>query len=423
MEEKNMKEAEINLTTKLTSMNRFLCRIAGSDLTILSQFPREISRHARIGAIIISTAILASVSMFFAIQTVSRSTIVGIIAGAVWGLAIFILDSYIIASYKKNDNKWKEFKIVIPRLFLALVLGCSISIPLELKVFENEIRVAIDLMEKEQENLKKDQATLSYQKDIAAYVQEKSTLEASNDKIDKDFQPYIDKVTKLEDDLADEIAGVGRTRKLRYGPVSRQIDGQLQIARAEKKTKKDEIIPQILANNKRIDQLNSLIATVKQTSVEKVELFGISAQLDGLKKITNNNSYVFFTYWIFFLLVLGIETAPIFVKFFTPKGSYDEMLGMNEYITYLEQQKRKSDLHESINSEIETIRSINKQRKTTQDSVNEKLMNEIAKAQGEISEKALRLWKFKQFVKMDENLEDFVRTNESEADNSANMRL
>ena len=412
MEERSKKKIETNLATELTGLNRTLCRVAGSDLNILSQCPHEISRHARIGAIIISTAVLAAVSMFFAIQTVSQSTFTGLVAGAVWGLAIFILDSYIIASYKKNDNKWKEFKVATPRLFLALVLGCSISIPLELKVFEPEIKDAIDLIELENQNSKKVVARTGYEKDIAPYVQEKNTLQADNDKLDKDFQPFIDKVTKLEGELSDEIGGVGRTGKLSYGPVSKQIDDQLKIARTEKQTKKDEVTPKLSANNKRIGQLDSLIASVQQYPVPKVELFGISAQLDGLKRLTSSNVYVLFAYWIFFLLVIGIETAPIFVKFFTPKGSYDEILAMNEYITFLEQQKRKSDLHELINSEIEAIRSMNEKKKTAQDTVNEKLMTEIATAQGEIGEKAIRLWKAKQLVKVDNNFEDFVRTNE-----------
>jgi hypothetical protein len=43
-------------------------------------------------------------------------------------------------------------------------------------------------------------------------------------------------------------------------------------------------------------------------------------------------------------ICIEVETSPIFVKFFTPKGSYDEILATNEYVIYLQQQKRKSDL-------------------------------------------------------------------------------
>ena len=342
METRSQTNTKKNTPSELSGINEFLCRIAGSDLRILAQCPHEISRHARIGAIIISTALLAFVSMFFAIQTVSKSTFTGLLAGLIWGIVIFVLDSYIVASYKKNDDKWKEFKVAIPRLLLALVLGCSISIPLELKVFENEISEKIKIIEIEEEIAQKQQANDSYKKDIQPFVTEKETLQKDNDKLKKELNPLVEKVNRLEQELADEIGGVGRTGKLSYGPVAKQLNQQLQQAKIDRVNKETEITPKISSNNKRIQQLDSLIAGTPIKPTSKVNLYGISAQLEGLKRLTSSNNYVLIAYWVFFLLVLGIETAPIFVKFFTPKGSYDEILAMNEYVTFMEQQKRKS---------------------------------------------------------------------------------
>jgi hypothetical protein len=412
MEKRSQANIKKNTSSELNKINESLCRIAGSDLSILAQCPHEISRHARIGAIIISTALLAFVSMFFAIQTVSKSTFTGFVAGIIWGIVIFVLDSYIVASYKKNDNKWKEFKVAIPRLLLALILGCSISIPLELKVFENEISEKIKIIEIEDEIAQKQQANDSYKKDIQPFVTEKTTLLNDNVNLKKEFKPLVDKVNRLQQELADEIGGVGRTGRLSYGPVAKQLDNQLQDANIDKKNKEIEINPKITSNNNRIQQLDSIIATTQMKPTSKVDLYGISAQLEGLKRLTSNNNYVLLAYWVFFFLVLGIETAPIFVKFFTPKGSYDEILAMNEYVTFMEQQKRKSDLHEMINSEIEAIRSLNERKKTAQDSVNERLMTEIANAQGEIAEKAIRLWKERQLRRVEQDPTSFVSSNE-----------
>jgi hypothetical protein len=420
METRSQANIKKNTSSELSGINEFLCRIAGSDLRILAECPHEISRHARIGAIIISTALLAFVSMFFAIQTVSQSTLIGLVAGLIWGVVIFVLDSYIVASYKKNNNKWKEFKVAIPRLFLALVLGCSISIPLELKVFENEISEKIKIIEIEEEIAQKQQANNSYNNDIQPFVSEKTTLQNDIDKLKKELQPLVDKVNRLEQELADEIGGVGRTGRLSYGPVAKQLDNQLIQAKTDRTNKENEITPKIASSNKRIQQLDSLIATTPIKPTSNVNLFGISAQLEGLKRLTSTNNYVLIAYWVFFLLVLGIETAPIFVKFFTPKGSYDEILEMNEYVTFMEQQKRKSDLHEMINSEIEAIRSLNERKKTAQDSVNDRLMTEIAHAQGEIAEKAIKLWKERQLRRVEQNPTSFVSSNE-ELNNNGNL--
>ncbi|MGR6088317.1 MAG: DUF4407 domain-containing protein [Arcticibacter sp.] len=417
METRSQKNTKTNTTSELSGANKFLCRIAGSDLTILAHCPHEISRHARIGAIIISTALLAFVSMFFAIQTVSKSTLTGLIAGLIWGIVIFILDSYIVASYKKNDKKWKEFKVAIPRLLLALVLGCSISIPLELKVFENEISEKIKIIEIEEFSAQVAQANAAYNSIKKPYEDERNLKNIENTDLNNQLEPFKQKVTRLEMELADEIGGRGRTGKLSYGPVAKQIDDQLKKARIEFTNKIDEIAPIKFRNQNRIIELDSIIRSIPKPIIPIVELFGISAQLDGLKRLINSNNYVLLAYWVFFLLVIGIETAPIFVKFFTPKGSYDEILAMNEYVVFMEQQKRKSDLHEMINSEIEAIRSLNERKKTAQDTVNERLMTEIANAQGEIAEKAIKLWKERQLRSVEQNPTSFVSSNEERNDN------
>lgn len=400
-------------SAKLTKLNSLLCRVAGSDLNILTLYPHEIPRHARIGAIILSTAALASVSMFFAIQTVSRSIITGVFAGLLWGVAIFLLDSYIIASYRKSDKKWQEIKVALPRLLLAIVLGSSISIPLELQVFSNEISETIKVIEKEKELENQDKEKMTYEKNIAPYKNEKQILLQDNKTINDELKPYVDKVNGLEADLSNELGGGGTSGKYGDGIVAREIKKQLENSKTEKKVKEDELMPRFNSNAKRIIQLDSLIASTTQNPAEEVSLSGISAQLDALQRLTRQNSYVFFAYWIFFLLILGMETAPIFVKFFTAKGSYDETLATNEYIAFLEQQKRKSDLHEHINFELLLSRSVNEKRNRTQDIINEKVLQEIAIAQSEIAEKAILQWKAQQLNKAEKTPEDFIKSTET----------
>ena len=408
---------DLNIDEVFSKLSKFLCTIAGSNLQILSRCPYEINRHARIGAIIISTALLASLSMFFAIQTISKSILLGLFAGLVWGIVIFNLDSYIVASYKKNENKWTEFKIAIPRLILAIILGYSISLPLELKVFENEIQEEIITIKVERENKLKDEINKGYLKDIEKHVNAKKDLIAQNEKLYKRLDEYKNKVSILENELRDEIGGSGRTNKSGYGTTASNIDAQLSIARKEQQEQEEQITPLLINNRILIQSLDSIIASVTKKESKPIDLYGISAQLDGLKRLTDRNDYVWFAYWIFFLLILSIETAPIFVKLFTQKGSYDEILSMDEYLIALDQQKRKSDKHEAINTEIETSRSISNQKNNAQNEINAKLMNGIANAQGEIFDKAIQLWKYKQFLKIDENVDDFVKTDDTKDDN------
>lgn len=403
-------EGQESSRSKIGDGSRILCIIAGSDLKILEECLHEVSRHARIGAVILTTSFIALISMFFAIQTISQSIAIGLIAGLLWGLAIFVLDSYIIASYKKNDNKWKEFKVALPRLFLAIILGCTISIPMELKIFSNEISEELKLIKTEKENNLKDVALAGYQKDISPYVAEKKNLTYDNERMKGELSSVKERVTTLENELRDEIGAKGRTGKEGYGQMAKSIDFQLGTARNTSSQKEIELKPKFEQNNRRIAELDSLIAQVSVKQSTSIELYGMSAQLDALKRLTDKNNYVYFAYWIFFLLILSIETAPIFVKLFTPKGSYDEILASKEYLIFLNQQKKKSDIHNIINQEIESIRTFNNQRKLAQDRANQTLMDEIANAQGEIAKKAIGLWKNEQLKKVDENLNGFIRT-------------
>jgi len=411
MENKREEKVERLTEIKIEGLNRFLCKVAGSDLKILKnpECSHEISRHARIGAIIISTAVLATVSMFFAIQTISQSIFIAAIAGIIWGGAIFILDSYIITSYKKNDNKWIEFKIILPRLILALVLGCSISIPLELKFFSTEISDEIITMKSERQIENQVKANEQYNKKIAPFIEEREKLEISNTALRSEINSTNQEINELNDKMSLERVGKGLTGKAGKGDSYQDLEQQRNSIR-------DTKLPQILANNnpliernlKRINEIDSQIASIIKPSPDSVKFTGLSSQMDALKKLTSKNTYVAFAYWIFFLLILGIETAPIFVKFFSQKGSYDEILAMNEYEISLQQKKRQSDLHELINSELEGVRSINTKRKIAQDAINEKVMNLIVDAQSDIAEKAIRFWQLQQLKKVEENVEAFV---------------
>ncbi|RXK60039.1 DUF4407 domain-containing protein [Lacibacter luteus] len=413
MEKQGKGSAQTKFTQRIEGLNKLLCRVAGSDLTILNhpKCSHEVSRHARIGAIIISTAVLATVSMFFALQTISGSYFVGIVAGIMWGMAIFVLDSYIIASYKKNDNKWIEFRLVLPRLLLAFVLGCSISIPMELKFFATEIADELVSMKSERRMENQVKVNREYHERVKPFRDEKEKLEIGNESLKKELESVMKEIASLNDQMSLEKTGKGLTQREGKGESYLDLEEQRNYRKNVKLPQIEKVnSTQIVANLRRIGELDSQIALIGKPIPEDIEFSGLSSQMDALKRLTSKNRYVLFAYWVFFFLILGMETAPIFVKFFSQKSSYDEILAMNEYEVFIEQQKRKSDIHQLINSEIEAVRSINEKTVTAQNAVNEKLMKIIAEAQGEIAEKAVRLWKLQQLKKIDENVEQYVES-------------
>ena len=413
MEEKNKKGTAEYHPAVIDGFNKLLCRIAGSDLQILSD-PRcshEISRHARIGAIIISTAVMASFSMFFAIQTISQSPITGFFAGLVWGMVIFILDSYIISSYRKNDNKWIEFRLVTPRIVLAFVLGFSISIPLELKVFSTEINDELVSMKGERLTENQVIANKEYASRLSPFLEESLKLENENRQLHQQIAQSAESIDILNDKMAREKGGTGSTGLAGEGSAYKDLESRRDYI---KNTELPQLLsmntPKIEANLKRIGDIDKQITLVPKLIPPSIKFTGLSSQMDALKKLTSRNFYVGFAYWIFLLLILGIETAPIFVKFFSPKGSYDEILAMNEYEVMLQQKRRQSDLHELINAEVSAIRSINIKKNIAQEAINEKIMTGIADAQSDIADKAIKLWHLEQLQKVEDNVGGFIKS-------------
>ena len=106
--------------------------------------------YAGIGATIVLTAVLASLSGGYALWTVFQSSPYAISLGLLWGILIFNLDRYIVMSLHKSRGGFGAFfrqvATASPRLLLALLIASVITVPLELKIFEREI---IDQLERQ----------------------------------------------------------------------------------------------------------------------------------------------------------------------------------------------------------------------------------------------------------------------------------
>jgi hypothetical protein len=137
--------SQVSLFTKL------LWWCAGADPRFLLLSPHQDRvKYAGIGGIVLSTGLLAAFAGGFAFNMAfgpkglagdDVSSIEWLIGSAVfglcWGLLIFNLDRFIVSSTGKGDGTdsitLKEFGQAIPRIIIAIILGITISKPLELK--------------------------------------------------------------------------------------------------------------------------------------------------------------------------------------------------------------------------------------------------------------------------------------------------
>ncbi|NBW71785.1 MAG: DUF4407 domain-containing protein, partial [Flavobacteriia bacterium] len=121
---------------------------SGANKDILSAVPMEKNKYFGIGGTIIFTALMASFAGGYAFFTAFKSVYLSVPFGIFWGMLIFNLDRYIVASFGVGDGKKtiskQEWIEAAPRLAMAIVLGFVISTPLELKLFEKEINAEIN---------------------------------------------------------------------------------------------------------------------------------------------------------------------------------------------------------------------------------------------------------------------------------------
>src|SRR6201985_1049057 len=128
----------------MKKITRFFWFCSGAHVGTLKKYPVEHNKYVGIGATIFFTALFASLSggyaMYFVFSGNPFAVGFAILFGMIWGLAIFNMDRYIVGSINKQGSTNQQILQASPRILLAIMIGVVISRPLELKIFDKEIR-------------------------------------------------------------------------------------------------------------------------------------------------------------------------------------------------------------------------------------------------------------------------------------------
>ena len=136
----------VDYQVKSSYGNQFLWWCAGADPQILKYSSNsDHVKYAGIGGVVLATAVLAFLSMGFAMHIIfDGRMLVTIPVALVWAVIIFNLDRFIVSSTGKGDGKegmgFFESINALPRLIMAVLIGFCISAPLETYIFQKEIQ-------------------------------------------------------------------------------------------------------------------------------------------------------------------------------------------------------------------------------------------------------------------------------------------
>ncbi|WP_296636179.1 DUF4407 domain-containing protein [Polaribacter sp.] len=347
--------------TKVSLFTKFLWWCCGADKKILIKATNyDRVKYAGIGAIVLVTGILAAVSggfafstifatkemavdkintgedgMFSILESIDISSIAVVIFAIFWGLMIFNIDRFIISSTGKGDGTDKitrgELGRAFPRLLIAIILGITISKPLELKIFESEINAELEQKQRDYQAELDEKTTAKFDKLKKELDEKRMPLREKRNDLNKTLEERRLEILNLEEELQYEIQGRVKGRKGSgrggYGPAAKKIEQTLAKRTSELENLKlnyavlqKELGDEIKGIKLQITELDG------EQKTERINNKKLAKGLDGLlQRIKIGDEVAGIIGYFLMALLLSIETGPLFFKMMMNKGPYDYM--------------------------------------------------------------------------------------------------
>src|SRR5690606_12045336 len=175
-------------------------------------------------------------AMYFVFSGTSAAVFFAIFFGLIWGLAIFNMDRYIVASIKKTGSSNQQIAQALPRILLAIMIGIVISRPLELKIFDKEIRQKLKTSYLNGQRDKIDTLNKAFANKYLIELQKTVELKTEKDSLEKDINRsrYIlnQEVFGDKTNQTSGVMGFGTYAKQKQSVIE-QKEQRLELVRSE----------------------------------------------------------------------------------------------------------------------------------------------------------------------------------------------
>lgn len=325
---------------------------SGSHVDTLKRYPTEHNKYVGIGATIFFTALFAALSggyaMYFVFSGSPFAVLFAFIFGILWGLAIFNMDRYIVSSISKSGTSGQQIMQATPRIILAIVIGIVISRPLELKLFDKEIRQKLKVSYLNGQRSRIDTLNKTFTLKYTAELGKISELKAERDSLAKDInQSRYVLNQEIFGDKTNQTSGM-----MGYGGYAKQkealvlqkeqrlneLRGQITNLEnfIERRKDLDGLAGQRMFSGKQLDSL----ANVAGFADRNWALGQLSFKEDGSRDL---DTYLAISF-IGFLFIL-FECLPVFVKLMSNKGPYDfAVQNVEESVIYQSSKEKDYDV-------------------------------------------------------------------------------
>ncbi|WP_084550569.1 DUF4407 domain-containing protein [Actinomadura rifamycini] len=426
--------------------------LSGAQPEILRQCPTERAKYQGIGAAVLITAGMAAVSMAFALSMAVKAPLpVALVFAALWGVAIMLLDRWLVTTIQRQERKRHAFYLAAPRVLFALLIGFVISTPLVLQIFKPEIDVELQRMKASAADSNARAAESGdLGKRIAELDAEAKRLEGviasgGDAGTDVNSDPTIaglrkqeaaalKRVTEAREELMCELSGRGecqagdgplaeqRKRQLadaeeQLATVRRQITERQEALKRQGATAREE---NVAAAKERLPRVRAQLSAAQEQrdaldrgfASTNAESDGLLLRLKALNQLTEDDGTLAAAHLLLFLLFTSIECLPIFVKLLlvlVPKRSlYEEILEIEERRrmrvaaeTARREQNAQILAAEDIISQARLLRE-------ARDAAIPRMVEQTVRVEMEVAEAVLTEWRNREMRNVPGNLDTYI---------------
>ena len=314
-------------------MKEFFFWCAGVHKETLNRFPEEQNKYISIGATIFFTGLFAALAggyaLYFVFSGSSFALFFALIFGIIWGLAIFNLDRYIVLSIDKSRSGWMQLLQALPRILLAILIGLIISRPLELKIFDKEIREHLRAEYLVQQKAKIDTLNKTFENKYRVEYSQLKALTIHADSLESSIktsrQQLNHEIFGTKTDETSGVMGYGPYAKMKEENLNKQqvyldsLRGRLQAKESELLQRKtaEGLMDQRILSDKSLDSAVNVAGFADRNAA----LSNLHKKPDGTINKSTENAVIFIA-----LLFIFFECLPVFVKLMSGRDAYDNAI-------------------------------------------------------------------------------------------------
>lgn len=332
----------------MNAITRFFWFCSGVHLATLEKHPTEHNKYVGIGATIFFTGLFAALSggyaMYFVFKGDTGALFFALLFGLIWGLAIFNMDRYIVSSINKSASSTKQIWQATPRILLAVMIGIVISRPLELKIFDKEIKERLKVSYLNNQRSKIDTLNAAFENKYKIELAKLGDVKAQRDSMAGTIKNERQKLNfEIFGNKTTETSGI-----MGYGPYAKRKEAELK----QREQSMDSLSAEIRRLENFVDgrkQFDGLMAEKIFTGKELDSLANIAGFADrnwalgqlsfspnGKRDLTTSTAVTFIG-----LLFIFFECLPVFVKLMSSRGPYDRSVENIETAQVYESDKDK----------------------------------------------------------------------------------